>query len=77
MSSVPTDCPAANYIIDISIFFGLKDLSTTHDLVDMVHTWLLSAEHRGTSHVVLLHYKKSFNDVDHTVLSPSMRCLGC
>ena len=42
--------------------------SNTHVLFDMVHTWLLAAEERKASHVVLLDYWKAFNHVDHTVL---------
>ena len=34
----------------------------------MVHTWLLAAEERKASHVVLLDYRKAFDHVDHTVL---------
>ena len=47
---------------------GLRGLSTTHALVDMVHTWLLTAEERKAPHVVLLDYRKAFDHVDHTVL---------
>ena len=34
--------------------YGGRCLSTTHALVGMVHTWLLAAEERKASHVVLL-----------------------
>ena len=36
--------------LDSSQYGGLKGLSTTHALVDMVHTWLLAAEERKVSH---------------------------
>ena len=54
--------------LDVNQYGGLKGLSTTHALVDMVHTWLLTAEERKASHVVLLDYRKAFDHVDHTVL---------
>ena len=54
--------------LDSSQYGGLKGLSTTHALVDMVHTWLLAAEERKVSHVVLLDYRKAFDHVDHSVL---------
>ena len=47
---------------------GLRSLSTTRALVDMVHTWLLTAEEKKASYVVLLDYRKAFDHVDHTVL---------
>ena len=37
-------------------------------LVDMVHTWLFTAEERKASYVVLLDNRKAFDHVDHTVL---------
>ena len=54
--------------MDSSQYGGLKGLSTTHALVDMVHNWLLAAEERKVSHVVLLDYRKAFDHVDHSVL---------
>ena len=54
--------------LDSNQYGGLKGSSTTHALVDMVHTWLLAAEERKASHVVLLDYRKAFDHVDHTVL---------
>ena len=54
--------------LDVNQYGGLRGLSTTHALVDMVHTWLLAAEERKASHVVLLDYRKAFDHVDHTVL---------
>ena len=54
--------------LDVNQYGGLRGLSTTHALVDMVHTWLLTAEERKASHVVLLDYRKAFDHVDHTVL---------
>ena len=54
--------------LDVNQYGGLSGLSTTHALVDMVHTWLLAAEERKASHAVLLDYRKAFDHVDHTVL---------
>ena len=39
--------------LDVNQHGGLRGLSTTRALVDMVHTWLLTAEERKASHVVL------------------------
>ena len=38
--------------LDVNQYGGLRVLYTTHALVDMVHTWLLTAEERKASHVV-------------------------
>ena len=54
--------------LDVNQYGGLKGISSTHALVDMVHTWLLTAEERNASHVVLLDYRKAFDHVDHSVL---------
>ena len=54
--------------LDMNQYGGLRGLSTTHALVDMIHTRLLTAEERKASHVVLLDYRKAFDHVDHTVL---------
>ena len=54
--------------LDVNQYGGLRGLSTTHALIDMVHTWLLTAEERRASHVVLLDYRKAFDHVDYTVL---------
>ena len=45
--------------LDVNQYGGLRGLSTTHALVDMVHTWLFTAEERKDSHVVLLDYRKA------------------
>ena len=54
--------------LDVNQYSGLRGLSTTHALVDMIHTWLLTAEERKASHVVLVDYCKAFDQVDQTVL---------
>ena len=54
--------------LDVNQYGGLRGISTTHALVDMVHTRLLTTEERKASHVVLLDYRKAFDHVDHTVL---------
>ena len=54
--------------LDSNQYGGLKGSSTTHALIDMVHTLLLAAEEMKASHVVLLDYRKAFDHVDHTVL---------
>ena len=43
-----------------------KGISTTHELDDMLHTWLLCARGRKSSHVVLLDYLRA---IDHIELS--------
>ena len=54
--------------LDVNQYGGLRGLSTIRALVDMVNTWLLAAEERKASTVVLLDYRKTFDNVDHTVL---------
>ena len=46
--------------LDVNQYGGLRGLSTTHALVDMVHTWLLTAEERKATHVLLLDNRKAF-----------------
>ena len=56
-----------DYIVDrlnVHQYGGLRGLSTTHALVDMVHTWLLTTEEKKASHVdhtVLVTKCKSYN----------------
>ena len=39
--------------LDMKEYGGLRGLSTSHALVYMVHTWLLTTEERKAPHVVL------------------------
>ena len=57
-----------DYIVDRLDVNQYGGLSTTHALVDMVHTWLLATEESKASHLVLLVYRKAFDKEDHTVL---------
>ena len=54
----------------------MRGLSTTHALVDMGHNWLVAADERMASHVVLLDYRKAFDHVDHTVLVNKCKMYG-
>ena len=54
----------------------MKGLSTTHALVDMVHNWLVAADERMASHIVLLDYRMAFDHVDHTVLVNKCKMYG-
>ena len=54
----------------------MKGLSTTHALVDMVHNWLVTAEQKMASHVVLLDCRKAFDHVDHRVLVNKCKMFG-
>ena len=54
--------------LNVNQYGWLRGLSTTHALVDMVNTWLLAAEERKASHMVLLDYRKAFDHADHIVL---------
>ena len=62
--------------LDVRQYGGMKGLSTTHALVDMVHNWLVAADERMASHVVLLDYRKAFDYVDHTVLVNKCKMYG-
>ena len=54
--------------LDVDQYGRLRGISTTHTLVDMAHTLLLTAEERKASHVIPLDYSKASDHVDHTVL---------
>ena len=62
--------------LDVRQYGGMKGLSTTHALVDMVHNWLVAADKRMASHVVRLDYRKAFDHVDHTVLVNKCKMYG-
>ena len=59
--------------LDVNQYGGLKGLSTTHALVDMVHTWFLTAKEKKASREVRFDYRKAFDPVDHTVLVPKCK----
>ena len=54
--------------LDVDQYGGVRGLSTTHALVDMVQTWFLAAEERKASHVVLLDYRKAFDHVESSTV---------
>ena len=71
------------WILDIIVdklhvrqYGGMRGLSTTHALIDMVHNWLVAADERMASHVVLLDYRKAFDHVDHTELVNKCKMYG-
>jgi hypothetical protein len=63
-------------LIDSNQYGGLKGVSTTHALVDMVHNWLRAAEQHETVRVLLLDYSKAFDHVDHNILLQKLKSMG-
>ena len=62
--------------LDPCQFGGIKGLSTTHALVDMLHHWH-SMIHSGESvRILFLDYSKAFDLVDHTLLIDKFHRLG-
>ena len=62
--------------LDPRQFGGIKGLSTTHALVDMLHHWH-SMIHSGESvRILFLDYSKAFDLVDHTLLIDKFHRLG-
>ena len=55
--------------IDPRQFGTIPKSSTTHTLVNMTRNWLVNTEGNGaTARVVLLHFRKAFDLIDHSVL---------
>lgn len=56
-------------------FGGIKNSSTTHALVSMLHTWHSAVHDNKSVRILLLDYKKAFDLVDHTILISKLKTL--
>ena len=57
-------------------FGGIKNSSTAHALVTMLHQWNTAIHDNKSVRVVLLDYKKAFDRVDHTILINKIKRFG-
>ena len=57
-------------------FGGVKGLSTTHALIDMLHKWHTMVHNGETVRILFLDYSKVFDLVDHQLLLQKFRRLG-
>ncbi len=62
--------------IDLRQYGGMKGLSTTHALVDLLHHIHESAHIGNTSRICFIDYSKAFDLIDHTILIQKIRRLG-
>ena len=62
--------------IDPNQFGGIRGLSTTHALVDMVHRWHDGIHCNKSIRILFLDYSKAFDLVDHTLLIEKFKNLG-
>ena len=61
--------PAVLRVIDPDQFGAIPKSSTTQALVSMVHKWLQATDGTGAAvRVVLFHYRKAFDLIDHNLL---------
>ncbi len=64
-------------IIDESQFGAIAATSTTHALIQMLHSWLSSLEDTGTYiRILLLDFSKAFDLIDHQTLLRKLRGAG-
>ncbi|XP_032238574.1 uncharacterized protein LOC5513178 [Nematostella vectensis] len=61
--------PAVLKKIDPNQFGTVSNSCTTHSLITMLHNWYKNTDGNGsTVHVVLFHFKKAFDLIDHRIL---------
>lgn len=61
--------------LDINQYGGLKGLSTTHALIDMMNFWHNAVHNAEKIRILFLDYSKAFDLVDHTILISKFRNL--
>ncbi len=66
----------AEQSIDLHQYGGMKGLSTTHALVDLLHHLHESAHDGNTSRICFIDYSKAFDLIDHNILVQKIRRLG-
>ena len=63
--------------IDRSQYGCLKGTSTTHALVDLIHSWSKAVDSLGTIvHILLLDFRKAYDLVDNTIVLGKLEKLG-
>ena len=63
--------------IDISQYGCLKGTSTTHALVDLIHSWSKAVDSLGTIvRILLLDFRKAYDLVDNTIVLGKLEKLG-
>ena len=68
-------CPIVMPHIDSHLFGGIKDSSTSHALVRLIHEWLQAAETpKAVVRSCLIGFSKAFNRIDHNILIYKLKC---
>ena len=62
--------------LDPNQFGGMKGLSTTHALIDMLHHWHTAVHDSESVRILFCDYSKGFDLVDHTILIENFAELG-
>jgi hypothetical protein len=57
-------------------FGAIKGRSTSHALVDMMHTWHRAMDERKSARVLFIDYAKAFDRVDHPTVIQKLGALG-
>ena len=70
-------CPYIIPHIDPRQFDGIKNSSTTHALVNLIHQWIQATEVPGTMvRSCLIDFSKAFDRIDHNILMNKLRLLN-
>ncbi len=63
--------------IDPLQFGNMKNCSTTHALIHMIHNWLAELENPGsTIRCCMIHFSKAFDRIDHNILLHKLQQLN-
>ena len=69
--------PAILKIVDPAQFGGIPRSSATYALISRVHKWTEATDATGnTVRIVLLHYQKAFDLIDHRILAGKINTLS-
>ena len=56
--------------LDPNQFGGLKQRSTTHALVSILHSWCSTLDQGGSVRALFVDFTKAFDRVDHNIYTP-------